>query len=768
MTIDKKNDKLINEVFLKAQKVFLDNPTNKKAKNLFIEAFVKKILSEDQNEFDLLSIGKDKIQDDLKKSDVEQKTVLDPKFGMKAAICFESLPLFQLEIIDLIESDGLTDETKKILGFDKNYQPFLKQKGQVDTGTPGANKKIGARQAKYAGSYKDLRIATKTGSRNPEQGPRKVVAYNLSDEDKTIINNKVSKTWIPFVKSKMANAISSNNFKGTISATGAGELEFCARMLYACTKGMKTSLEISSKIQMNGGITKDLAEAQETFLLNLDNGKYRNTIADRCESILEVYLTLVAQQVLKPILKYANIGDYAYEGVHKAINKLIGIDEGSEKKSDEEPEKMPEGKYDFDNANIGAWTYRVARNYAIDKLRAEETDYVFDNSKAAEFTYAASYPFKFYSKIPKKQAIGLFDKEKSKEITVKSTGEVKFLYVYNNREDLFHDLQIANGIYYDATEKDTETKNGEETRGRKATYQRNNPLFYKNVSDVMRGNFMTSIQKYLPPQEEIETPKKLEKKYIDRVEKKEAELMATNIINNNKNRLLAISKEIIEKILQEKFKMKYGQERIKPFLSYNKELASIILLRLFNYGIYKFVENETRKEKKERLKSDPTGERLKPKGSYEWMTAPLVHLDDFILSLQDVNYLGQDLPQTVTNKQGKINMPIRQFIQLLKRVTLGSGTAGKGNELEKYFKSGNEDSEEFKKLVSTEGFLLQNPEYLRRVYSLLIKLPPGTELGTSDQKKIDENIKNLNNLINELKNEFEKFNKNLIKNITII
>ena len=120
----------LNEIRLKAQDVFLRNPSNEKAKKLFIQAFVTELIKEEENKFDLFGFqptsqisGKEKLQKDLSTSTVTQKSVVDPPFGMKAALCFGELEEFQLEVLDLIENEGLSDETKKILNFEKNVMP---------------------------------------------------------------------------------------------------------------------------------------------------------------------------------------------------------------------------------------------------------------------------------------------------------------------------------------------------------------------------------------------------------------------------------------------------------------------------------------------------------------------------------------------------------------------------------------------------------------------------------------------------------------------
>jgi hypothetical protein len=739
----------LNEIRLKAQDVFLRNPSNEKAKKLFIQAFVTELIKEEENKFDLFGFqptsqisGKEKLQKDLSTSTVTQKSVVDPPFGMKAALCFGELEEFQLEVLDLIENEGLSDETKKILNFEKNVMPYEREKGQIDTGQPGSDEKIGQMRLKYSGALKDLSLATSKQFSGQKKIP---VTYTLSTEEKDGIKKEISRTWIPFNRAKMANAISSSNLKGTITPQGAGELEFLARMYYAAEKNMNTTLEIPSNIQMDSGISRGLAEEQETFLLNLGDGRLKGKIADRCKSILEVYMILVVEKVLQPLLKFENVQEYAYEGVQKALRKLIGIDEVSD--------EISEGKYDFNYANIGAWTYTVVRNYAIDQLKGF-TDLLFDNSKAADLASGLSFPFSFISKVPTDKAIGNFTKSEEKQD--KRTGKAYFVYTYDDKQSFLEDLQKANGFEYDVR---SPKEKGEETRGRKAIYQPNNPLFYKNVSDTFRGNFMTSVKKYLPSEEEaVEMP--------TNIEKKEAELLAASIVDKIKGNLSNVAKDIIEKIINEPDSEKYGQNKIKSFISFNKDLATSILLRMFGYGIYKFVEKESIKEKRQRDKEIKAGLKpSSPKGTYDWMTKPELYLDDFILSLQDNNYLGQGLPSEVTNKLGKKNIPIREFIQLLKKVTLGSGAEGR--ELEKYFKAGEEESEEFKKLLSSKGFLLQNPSYLRNVYSLLKQLPSGTELGNSPQARLDESMNKIQKLINELKNEFDNYNNKLLKSFNI-
>jgi hypothetical protein len=541
----------------------------------------------------------------------------------------------------------------------------------------------------------------------------------------------------------MANAISSNTLKGTISPEGAGELEFLARMYYSASKGLNNTIEIPSSIKMQSGVSRETAQEQENFLLNLGEGSLKGKIADRCKAILEVYLILVAEKVLQPVLKFENVQDYAYEGVQHALRKLVGVSD----------EVADVSSYDFDYANIGAWAYTVVRNYAIDQLKGY-TNLKFDNSKAADLASGLSFPFNIISKVPTDQAVGLFSKSQVKQD--KRTGKSYFVYTYNDKQSFLKDLQAANGFEYDvASSKDKEG----ETRGRKAIYQTNNPLYYKNVSDTFRGNFMTSIKKYIPSEEGSE-------EMVSPIEKKEAELMAANLVDKIKGDLSNVSKDIIEKIISEPDSEKYGQNKIKSFISFNKDLAASILLRMFGYGIYKFVEKESIKEKRKREKEIAAGNKpSSPEGTYDWMTKPELYLDDFILSLQDNNYLGQGLPSEVTNKQGKKNVPIREFVQLLKKVTLGSGTEGR--ELEKYFKAGKEETEEFKNLVKSKGYLLQNPAYLKNIYSLLRQLPSGTELGSAPQARLDEKIVKIQNLINELKSDFENYNKILLKSINI-
>jgi len=750
-----KNGKIsLEEIRLKAQEAFLRNPLNETAKKLFIQAFTTELLKEEDNKFDLFGFepdatttGKEKIEKDLAGSTVVQRSVVDPPFGMKAALCFGELEEFQLEVLDLIENEGVTDETKKILNFQKDYMPYDREKGQIDTGAQGADEKIGAFNLKYSGALKDLSTAT---SKQFSKEKRRAVTYTLSTEEKDGIKKEISRTWIPFNRAKMANAISSSNLKGTITPEGAGELEFLARMYYAAEKKMNTTLEIPAGIQMSNGISKQLAEEQETFLLNLGDGRLKGKIADRCKSILEVYMILVVEKVLQPLLKFENVQEYAYEGVQKALRKLIGIDEVSD--------EISEGKYDFNYANIGAWTYTVVRNYAIDQLKGY-TDLKFDNSKAADLANGLRYPVEVISKVDPKNAIGQFVKPtKENNIKIKrenkSTGQVYYVYTYDDKIKFIQDLQTANGFTFDVGDE----KEGE-TRGRKAIYQTNNPLYYKNVSDTFRGNFMTSIKKYLPSEETSE-------EMVSPMEKKEAELIAAKLVDKIKGDLSNVSKDIIEKIINEPDSEKYGQNRIKSFISFNKDLAAAILLRMFGYGIYKFVEKESIKEKRKREKEIAAGNKPStPEGTYDWMTKPEKYLDDFILSLQDNNYLGQGLPSEVANKQGKKNIPIREFVQLLKKVTLGSGT--EGSELEKYFKAGKEETEEFKNLVKSKGYLLQNPAYLKNIYSLLRTLPSGTELGSAPQAKLDESIIKIQNLINELKNDFQNYNKKLLKSINI-
>lgn len=748
MSVIKSNSISLKDIILKAQSAFLRNPLNEEAKNLFIKAFKTQILKEDEEKFDLFGMKldpKEEITKQLESSELIQRSVEDPSFGMKAAMCLGEATDFQKYMIKYMEDMGFETEEEGKYDPEAIYEPYEREKGQIDTGQPGTEQKIGEFKGKYAGVLKDLWKASFQGSKISEKTSPIVIARDIT-----------SHYWVPFNRAKMANAISSNTLRGTITPEGAGELEFLARMYYSASKGLNETISIPSAIKMQPGVSREMAQDQENFLLNLGGEGLKSKIADRCKSILEVYMILVVEKVLQPILKFENVQEYAYEGVQQALNKLIGLQvtpRVRKKSKGVEIKDEDDTKYDFEHANIGAWTYTVVRNYAIDQLKGF-TKLVFDNSKAAEWANGLSYPYELMSKVKTDDAKGSF--EKSRKVENKKTGKTYYFYTYNDRNSLFNDLQMANGFSHDVIEKGED----EETRGRKAIYQPNNPLYFKNLSDTMKGNFMTSVKDYMPSQEETETQSQIEKRYIDNVEKKQAELLAAAVVNNNKKNLLNISKEIIEKIIQEPDNKKYGQKDVIRFIEFNKDLASAIVLRLFGYGIYKFVEKESVKERRKRIASGKN-----PEGTYDWMTKPELYFDDFLLSLQDLDYLGQDLPAQVTNRLGKVNMPIRQFVQLLKKVVLGSGTEGR--EIEKYFKAGQEGSEEFKQLVKSGGFLLKNPTYLRRVYSLLSKLPAGTELGGTPQARLDENINKIKILIKELKSEFNNYEKNLINNINI-
>ncbi len=745
MAIMKNNIISLNEIRLKAQEIFLSNPFDERARKVFLEACLKEIIKEEDNSFDLFGASleagvspEEKLKKQIAGSFVqEQRNVVDPAFGMKAAICLGEATEFQKYMLKSIEDMDLEDEDKGSVDPEAIFNPYDREKGQINTGQPGTEEKIGALKSKYSGVLKDLWKAKFQGSKSMEKTSPIVIAKDLT-----------SAYWVPFDRSKMANAISSNTLKGTISPEGAGELEFLARMYYSASKGLNYTIEIPSSIKMQSGVSRETAQEQENFLLNLGEGSLKGKIADRCKAILEVYLILVAEKVLQPVLKFENVQDYAYEGVQHALRKLVGVGNEVENVSD----------YDFDYANIGAWAYKVVRNYAIDQLKGY-TNLKFDNSKAADLANGLRYPFEIISKVDPKNAVGQFVKPtKENNIKIKrenkSTGKIYYVYTYDDKIKFLQDLQTANGFTFDVGGE----KEGE-TRGRKAIYQTNNPLYYKNISDSFRSNFMTSVKKYIPSEETSE-------EMVAPMEKKEAELIAANLVNKIKGNLSNISKDIIEKVINEPDSEKYGQNKIKSFISFNKDLAAAILLRMFGYGIYKFVEKESIKEKRKRKKEIAAGNTpSSPEGTYDWMTNPELYLDDFILSLQDNNYLGQGLPSEVTNKQGKKNVPIREFVQLLKKVTLGSGKEGR--ELEKYFKAGKEETEEFKNLVKSKGYLLQNPAYLKNIYSLLRQLPSGTELGSAPQARLDENIIKIQNLINELKSDFENYNKILLKSINI-
>lgn len=482
MAIMKNNSISLNEIRLKAQEIFLSNPFDERARKVFLEACLKEIIKEEDNFFDLFGTSleaglspEEKLKKQIAGSFVqEQRNVVDPSFGMKAAMCLGEATEFQKYMLKSIEDMDLEDEDKGSVDPEAIFNPYDREKGQINTGQPGTEEKIGALKSKYSGVLKDLWKAKFQGSKSIEKTSPIVVANDLT-----------SAYWVPFNRSKMANAISSNTLKGTISPEGAGELEFLARMYYSASKGLNNTIEIPSSIKMQSGVSRETAQEQENFLLNLGEGSLKGKIADRCKAILEVYLILVAEKVLQPVLKFENVQDYAYEGVQHALRKLVGVSD----------EVADVSSYDFDYANIGAWAYTVVRNYAIDQLKGY-TNLKFDNSKAADLASGLSFPFSIISKVPTDQAVGLFSKSQVKQD--KRTGKSYFVYTYNDKQSFLKDLQAANGFEYDvASSKDKEG----ETRGRKAIYQTNNPLYYKNVSDTFRGNFMTSIKKYIPSEE---------------------------------------------------------------------------------------------------------------------------------------------------------------------------------------------------------------------------------------------------------------------------
>lgn len=768
MTNYKNSSVSLLEIRKRAQDLFLKNPLNEKARKIFLEAFVTKILNEEEDKFNLFGFDPS-FENNIIQSELNEKEIIDPDFGLKASLCFGEVEEFQFELLKQIEKEGLTDDTKNILDPNKKYFPYSQEKGQIDTGEPGTDRKIGDLQLKYDKALGDLSKAT---SNKFQQKKRVPVVYKRGNVNIDVLNDIVDNTWIPFDRAKAANAVSSNNFKATISSEGAGELEFLARMYYACELNLSVSLEIPSKIKLQPGLSRDLVKKQETFLLNLGNGNLKGKIGDRCKAILETYMILAVRKILAPAIRFEYLMDYAYEGVEKALRKLIGIDEVSD--------EISEGKYNFSNANIGAWTYKVAKNYAIDQLK-QYTKRVYDNSKAADFVYGNSYPYEIKSKIPTEVAKGNFST--SEERIDKLSGKKYYVYTYLDKTSLLKDLQMANGYYYDVNDNEEPS----DKRGRKPIYQKNNPVYFKNVSDVAAGEFMTTIKKELELPDPIKTPSEIESQYVDKIEKKEAEEFSLNLVKNIKTDLRNITKEIIEKIIDEPNTEKYNQNKVKSFLSFNKELATEIIFRLFGYGIYKFVEKESIKEKRARKKRisaerkrlgdsavNKTDDEIeKAQGTYDWMTKPELYLDDFIKSLETNVNLGQDLPQSVTNRLGKKSISIKEFIRLLKTAVLGSGKAGP--ELEKYFKtikSGEEQTEYpssyagdeiFKKLAPSKGFLILNPSYLKRIYSLLKKLPAGEELGSEPQPRLDENVNKIHNIIYQLKQEFDIYNKSMIK-----
>jgi len=243
MAIMKNNIIILNEIRLKAQEIFLSNPFDERARKVFLEACLKQIIKEEDDSFDLFSApldgglsSQEKLIKQIAGSFVEnQRSVVDPAFGMKAAICFGEATEFQKYMLKSIEDMNFESEENSTVNPEAIYSPYEREKGQIDTGQPGTEKKIGASQAKYDGVLKDLWKAKFQGSKSIEKTSPIVIAKDLA-----------SAYWVPFDRSKMANAISSSTLKGTISPEGAGELEFLARMYYAASKGLNETIPIPS------------------------------------------------------------------------------------------------------------------------------------------------------------------------------------------------------------------------------------------------------------------------------------------------------------------------------------------------------------------------------------------------------------------------------------------------------------------------------------------------------------------------------------------
>lgn len=756
---------ILLELRAKALKLFIENPLNEEVIKVFNETFNLGILKESEVDIFGAEFNPEELEKFISTKNIVQKNIIDIPFGFKVSLCFGSLTPAIQGVVAKFEA-GQPEEMIKIFEPEcyENHLIYLKQKG---IGGIGGGQKTGDLQLKYTGAKKDYDIETSKKYQETSKMPACYKNFGYDEETGKFSVSQMTADfrtkWASGNRSKMGQSVSSDVINGTITDTGAGQLEFLARMYYAAIKGMDQTLPIPSKISTSeNGIDAETTRLQETFLLNLDDGALRAKIADRCRQTLAKYLTAAVKHILAPIIRYPRIEDYAYEGIERALNAVVGIPNkpcGNPDKKVEKEEENTNDKYNFENANIAAWAFQVTKNCSIDKLK-KDFYYKFDLNSAINWSTGQSYPFSLWSKIPhgtsdnKGSFVKIVDKNTNQPITKKSSdGSVIFYkYKYKNENDLLRDLFRANG-YDENVESNcakTEDQLGAPERerknapgaGRPQIYVPCSPVYYKNVDLNTRKNFMNLVPK-------LDTAD-----LYNQTQEEEEELAARNSQQGTpeETRIYSEVTYKIRKILEDIYTKiinadktddgEYGQSTISSIMKENKDVIIRIMFNLLNYGVYQL-----------------------DKDNYTWRSNPEKYLDNFVKDIKDNFPKGKNLPSSLRSKPSKKFPEGKEFkisyvISQIRKVLLGSGT--EGPEMSALFRG---DKEKFASSSSSKGFLIKNPNYLVALYNLLQQLPTQRVLGRSEPTKFDENTKNISSLISEIKNEINNYEKQILKNL---
>ena len=779
--------KLLKEIREKAFDSYYKDPLNEEARSLFLETNKLYLTTErdeedDENQdfsgeddesqglgFDIFGI-----QDEFDNLSLDSIDPIDPSFGLKAALCFDSVNNWEATMLKSIQE--MTPKEAEIAPVMAGpYEKYIKDR-------------VGRAYKKYRDVVQDVENARmnpsmQTGSTTP---PR--TEFTFSDALKDEFGNMTPSDLPQEQRSKLLSKRRGNNLGlyiskngDTISKVGAGQLEFLARMVYMASGGQHPG--IASEIKTTEGVSREDIQKQEEAMFRLAP----STVGYNCLKTLRDYLSHAVKKAIEPIVQKGNIDDFIQQGLDKVV---YGDPEAVARKKEEleaeandaveNIEKAEEegvkaslggiagGKYTFEMANLARWSFQVIKNRAVDLLRKHETDYLFDETKAVNWIQTKSFPLTVYSKAKPERAkelkaegvLRFFDVDTGKTFNIKGENDKFYKYTYANESDFLNDLRISNG---DVDSVEVTGRDGERKRVKVSSEEMKlvGPLHYSKISLEQRKYFMTSMPKtrFLDTQDFPEvstaeipefTPEEREDKAREIVESKKLQDYLDNIVNDMYNKIVSNPAS----------QNKYGQKNISAYMKSNEFLTKKLIKAFLNFGVYTF-----------------------QKDHYQFITKPQNYYQEFFDDMYKSEFPRTSVPSTI--KSGDKEMPmyqprvkgvsgsIQSFLPELRRVILGSGPYSY-ESVPLLMKGDKESDEEFTKRLMTDpksgemaksaGFLIQNPDYIRNIYKVLSQMSADAVVGRRKPKPVDESAKNIKSLISEVKKGLEAYKNQITKN----
>ncbi len=684
--------------------LLLQNPDNKQVKKLFIESYGLNLTLEDDSE-DLFSFTDEKeagLEKNLQKVEiVTPKQVVDPLFGMKLALCLGDANSIQLALIREFEKSG-PENALKILNLNYLYDPYEKDKD-------------GTYRVKYSGALRD------TEKLNISQDNYKPLTYNSPEyteknppklskkEMAKVMAKSVNSVWMGLPKGEQYKYISRDRdqSKFTISAVGAGQIEFLIRMYMFAKTG--TYAGIPSSIQIQGGLNSKQAEAQEQFLLEISKNIGKK-IEERAFSILDSYLRTAVFSTLETFIKRKDLSEFIDAGMDKVFDNI--------------------NSYNLDSANFASWAFQVIKNQSKNLL-SKTADYKYDDVNAQEWAYNQPKANDGYiyirSNLNPHVATGEFKNSIDKE----SSGKPYHLYMYESAEDLLIDLRVANGFYEDIDKYQGVAKT---KAGRPKKTDPNNPLYYKNLPLQVRKNFMTSSDKaeYMDVpgvtatmDQTADTPKR----------NKDSDYVDAN------NKIQTIAGELFNKLINAPTGGDpYSLNQIRRIIKDNADLSIRTIAALLNYGIYEFGEKQ--------VAGKSGANDRKTYSSTNWVTNPETIRSQFLSDLKSSIPKGVEFPEVISSTDGSQSISDNEFVKKLRNSLLGSGT-GKGKGF----------------LIQNPEILNNIVAILKQIPRDMVAGRTNTD--TFDDKtkeRLNEEFSKVTNMLNEIQLQFNKLNTLTINN----